>query len=504
MLIRRRVEGERGLLGIVPASRVSASDRLITALTVVPVLLLALPASAQTVSSSSGSTVTITYGQKQGVATGMTGLICAEEEVGDRKVEVCTAKFEIKEVRETSATGTITGGDPGEVAPGHRAVFDQKLISAAPVTSSLPSDAVALLAAGREALHRDDPIRALAAFEKLLQQVPGDTMASKGRDDAQRVIATRQAERERQAREAAARAATEERTRRDQEQLRYLEAALDSARAIGDAAAIASYVDRIRSMSPRHVAISENRHQALSQAAARAREVAKTGDAQTADRVLADATKEWGGDPLLDEASRAVAIALEHFALMRRRKGEEVVTSAEDLLAAGNWRSAAQKAQEALALIADSERARAVAAAAEAHRQLAEQTIAVDRLLFTRRGPLTGTFAQAQMHCDQLEVAGLSNWRTPSGDELKLLLDYDAPHQQCEKWGLERKLFLNPQVSLGTGSRGERICCAWAGDRIGRRSFVLNFDDRVGPLMKLRFSDTWGPCAVLCVAPSRD
>jgi len=81
---------------------------------------------AQTVAAVSGEVVTLSFGSAQGVAVGMTGRICTDEEVGGRKVEVCDAKLEVTTVSPSSSTAKITAGDASQVARGYRVKLDRR------------------------------------------------------------------------------------------------------------------------------------------------------------------------------------------------------------------------------------------------------------------------------------------------------------------------------------------------------------------------------------------
>ncbi len=70
-------------------------------------LLIPRAGAAQSVTSISGSTVTISAGAKAGVAKGMSGNSCVDETVSGQMMPVCAATFEVVSVAEGSSTARL-------------------------------------------------------------------------------------------------------------------------------------------------------------------------------------------------------------------------------------------------------------------------------------------------------------------------------------------------------------------------------------------------------------
>lgn len=177
----------------------------------VVVLLVWVPVQAQSITSVSGKSVTVDVGSKNGIVTGTNGYVFIHQVVSDKFVWLAIAKIQVISVTDESCTATILKQKSKfELAPGLYVGFGTKLSPSNLESNPKPETATGLhdfqIEKGKNALfyfkkgnkyqREMDFERAKLYFQRVLQDIPGDSAVKRELSKAENGIRETRAEAE--------------------------------------------------------------------------------------------------------------------------------------------------------------------------------------------------------------------------------------------------------------------------------------------------------------------
>ncbi len=154
------------------------------------VLVVWIPVQAQSIISVSGKSVTVDVGSENGIVTGIKGYVFIHQVVSDKFVWVPIAKIQVTSVTDESCTATILKQKSKfELATGQYVGFGTKLTTSNPESNAKPEiknglydfqiekgeNALFYFKKGNKCQSEMDFERAKRYFQRVLQDIPGDS-----------------------------------------------------------------------------------------------------------------------------------------------------------------------------------------------------------------------------------------------------------------------------------------------------------------------------------------